>query len=121
MAIEIASVRFRRRGGRFQLEVPKGSRLLCVYQHANSYWYADLAAPVGESATEMIDMCLINGKETADLDLDRWAMVGQATSLQGRASYVFHKQADPAPKKRPSKPKKPPVVPPVDTDQLPRL
>ena len=72
-------------------------------------------------ATERVEVGLNSDEETAALDLDRWAMVGQATSLQGRASYVFHKQADPAPKKRPSKPKKPPVVPPVDTDQLPRL
>lgn len=119
--IKIVSVRFRRRHGHFQLEVPQGSRLLCVYQHANSYWYVDIAAPDGESSTEMINLCLINGKETAEMDLDRWAMVGQATSLQGRTSYVFHEQSEPPTKKRASKPKKQPSVPPVDTGQSPRL
>lgn len=118
--IQLTSVRFRCRGGRFNIDVPKGSKLLHVYQHASSYWYVDLAAPLGETATESFELCLLMGKETADIDLERWQMVGQATSLQGRTSYVFHEQPR-AKKRSATKPRKavaPATVakPPVDAD-----
>lgn len=112
MAVEIKTVRFRLRGGSFQIKAPKGSQMLRTYQHQNSYWYVDLLAPAESTETEQLDLWLVHSGEVVDMG-NEWKMVGHAASLRGRSSYVFQKPAA-QPKKRTTKPRMPLGKPLVD-------